>query len=524
MLMLYFLIAMEKQNTYNHYIMKNFFKNGTAFLIAVAFFMQSCESAQEKIEKETFATEKSNMSDAALDSNEFEAFEVNNYSVTPPLVIKQPGFEKLKVASLISSADELRDSPEFVFGGSADGSGLLKEGKGYALIVNHEDNFAVSRVILNGKFQPIRGEYIMNSDGGQWRLCSATLATPEEHGFGPAFITCGESGPESRTHSLNPYAPAGNAEASRELPGFGRWSAENAVPLPKDAYAGYTAVVIGDDDSGNGGGQVALYLGKQGDLDNGRLFMLRRTDLNQIERDMVVGDTYDVEFTRIKDQESLTGDQINLLVDEKKAIKFGRVEDIDYRKGGGENSREIYFNVTGQDNSGANADYSRTKYGRVYRLVLNEKNPLKGTLSVVLDGDDRSGIAGKFQNPDNICVTDNYAYIQEDPNGYGDETHDAYVYQYNLRTGVLKVVFELDHLRNGEEDEFGFNGAEARFGSWEYGSLVDISDVVGKEDVFYLCIQPHTWRKEVFAGVDGGSKRLSENQGSQIILIKGLAR
>lgn len=504
--------------------MKNFTKTGSVFLIAAGFFFQSCETTQEKIDKEVLASEETGVSDATLSSMKMESFEMDNYSVTPPLVIKKEGFENLEVVSLISSADELRESPDFTFGGSADGSGLLKEGNGYALIVNHEDNFAVSRVILNGKFEPIKGDYILNSDGGQWRLCSATLATPEEHGFGPSFITCGESGPESRTHSLNPYAPKTNAEVSRELPGFGRWSAENAVPLPKDAYNGVTAVIIGDDDSGNGGGQVALYLGKQGDLDNGHLFMLRRKDLNQVERDMVVGDSYEVEFTKIQNQESLTGDQINLLVDEKKAIKFGRVEDIDYRKGGGHNSREIYFNVTGQDNSGANADYSRTKYGRVYRLVLNEKNPLKGTLSVVLDGDDRSGIAGQFQNPDNICVTDNFAYIQEDPNGYGDETHDAYVYQYNLRTGALKVVFELDHMRNGEEDSFGFGGADSRFGSWEYGAMIDISDMVNKEDVFYICIQPHTWRKEEFAGVDGGSKRLSENQGSQIIVVKGLER
>lgn len=505
-------------------MMKYFSTHRIAGLFATVFFLQSCDNAQEKLEKEALAHETASLSDLSMTTAAMGTFEFKSHSVTPPLVIKKPGFENLEVASLISSADELRESPEFVFGGSADGSGLLKEGRGYALIVNHEDNFAVSRIILNGRFEPIKGEYIMNSDGGQWRLCSATLATPEEHGFGPAFITCGESGAESRTHSLNPYAPAGNASISRELPAFGRWSAENAVPLPKDAYEGMTAVIIGDDDSGPAGGQLAMYLGKQGDLDNGHLFMLRRTDLNQAERDMVVGQSYDVEFTKVKDQESLTGDQINLLVDEKKAIKFGRVEDIDYRKGGGLNSREVYFNVTGQDNNGSNADYSRSKYGRVYRLVLNEKNPLKGKLSVVLDGDDRNGIAGKFQNPDNICVTDNYAYIQEDPNGYGDETHDAYVYQYNLRTGDLKVVFELDHLRNGEEDEFGFNGAESRFGAWEYGSMVDISDKVNKEGVFYLCVQPHTWRKEEFAGVDGGSKRLQENQGSQIILIKGLER
>jgi hypothetical protein len=54
-----------------------------------------------------------------------------------------------------------------------------------------------------------------------------------------------------------------------------------------------------------------------------------------------------------------------------------------------------------------------------------------GTLKVVLDGDDRNGIA-KIPESDNIYVTKNYVYVQEDANGYGDETHDAYIYQYDI--------------------------------------------------------------------------------------------
>jgi hypothetical protein len=43
-------------------------------------------------------------------------------------------------------------------------------------------------------------------------------------------------------------------------------------------------------------------------------------------------------------------------------------------------AREIYFNVTGQNTTGNNADASRTKYGRVYKLNLDANNPLVGTL------------------------------------------------------------------------------------------------------------------------------------------------
>ncbi|WP_220765054.1 hypothetical protein [Flavobacterium sp. UMI-01] len=451
---------------------------------------------------------------------------LKNHSTTPVLLTKKTGFENLELFSLIGSDDVLSESPNFVFGGSADGSGLLKNSDGtFTFIVNHEDNFAVSRISLDKTFKPVKGEYILNSNGGIWRLCGATLATPEEHGFGPYFLTCGESGEESRTHRIDPYATAAGANITKELPALGRLSAENALPLNKTAFAGKTVVVIGDDDSGTYGGQVFMYVSdKLGDLENGSFYMLKRNDENQREKDMVVGQDYPVSFVKIDNHAKLSGAQINAAVNTLKGIKFGRVEDLDYRKGGQSADREIYFNVTGQNTTGANADASRTKYGRVYQLNLEANNPLKGTLKVILDGDDRNGIAGKFQNPDNICVTNNYVYIQEDPNGYGDETHDGYIYQYDIAKKTMKVVLELDHRRTAIDAAKYNVGGTSKFGDWEYGGLIDVSNQIGVEDTFLLCVQPHSWRGDKYKGVDGGTLRLNENQASQIVVIKGLPR
>jgi hypothetical protein len=230
------------------------------------------------------------------------------------------------------------------------------------------------------------------------------------------------------------------------------------------------------------------------------------------------GGQHDIVFQKIENQTALTGTEIDAKTAELNAIAFGRVEDIDYRPG---NGREIYFNVTGQNNTGVNADYSRTKYGRVYRLTLDASDPTKGKLEVILDGDDRAGLARQFQNPDNICVTKNYVYVQEDPNGYGDEQHDAYIYQYNLANRTLNVVMELDHRRGDSKYNVG---GDSRFGSWEYGTLIDISNLTGISDTFLLCIQPHTWTGDQYKNVDGGSLRPNENQASQILIVKGLPR
>jgi hypothetical protein len=448
--------------------------------------------------------------------------ELKNHSTTPVFVKTMPGFSTLNTYALFSSEDTFTETPGFVFGGSADGSGLFKNNDGsFTFLVNNEDNFAVSKIKFNKNFKPVGGEYVLNSNGAGNRLCSATLVTPEIHGFGPLFLTAGESNNESQIIGLTPYDTKANNSTPRPISGFGRWCAENAVPLAKEAYANQTVVLLGDDDSGTYGGQLVMYKSTVGDLNNGKVYVIKRTDNVTNERTMTENNTYPVQFVEITDAKTNTGLQNNQAAQAAQAIAFGRVEDIDYRKGAGK-ERELYFNVTGQDNTGANADNSRSKYGRVYKLVLDANNPLSGQLTLVLDGDDRFGKAKQFQNVDNICVTNNYVYVQEDANGYGDETHDAYIYQYNIATKELKVVFELDHKRNDPTNKY--LSAGSTFGSWEYGALIDVSETIGIPDTFMLSIQPHSWRKDAFKGVDGGTIRPNENQGSQVILIKGLAR
>lgn len=444
-----------------------------------------------------------------------------NHSATPALVKSLvPG---VTITTLVGSDDVLAGSPAFVFGGSADGAGLLRNPDGtFTALVNHEDNFAVSRVKFDSTFRPISGEYVLNSTAGKYRLCSATMATPEEHGFGPLFITAGESSEESQVLGVNPFGPA---NTPRYLEGLGRWNTENAVPLPKTAFPNRTALLLGDDDSGAEGGQLALYLSNTvGDLDNGSVYVLARTDDVTRERSIAIRTRYPVAFRRIENHRAMTGRQINQATVGLKAIAFGRVEDIDYRKDGV--GREVYFTVTGQNNTGVNADYSRSKYGRVYRLVLDAADPLKGTLELVLDGDDRMGPAKLFQNPDNILVTKNFVYVQEDDNGYGDESHDGYVYQYDIAARTLTPVLQLDH-RRGMADAALYNAVGARpegKAGWEYGAMIDVSAQLGVDDAFLLALQPHSWRGDKYRNPDGGSVRTSENQASQLVMVRGLKR
>lgn len=417
---------------------------------------------------------------------EIEKPEFRNRSNAETLVTIDPAFPNVKSYTLISSSDTLPQSPNFVYGGTPDGQGFLPnpDGSGYILVTNHENTFAVSRVYLDKKLNPIKGEYLVNSDGGMFRLCSGTLATPEEHGFpSNVFLSTGESNVNAMTHAIDPIGAANPSDRSRVKPALGKFSGENAVPLPKDAFPGKTVIILGED---AGDGQVYLYVSNTlGDLENGKLYALRRTNLDQIETNMTKGSQYDVEFVEVPNAKNLTGTEIENLNSTLKSIQFARVEDLDYRKGGGANGRELYFVATG-----ISGQPNKTYWGRVYRLKLNAGNPLAGKLEIIEDGDLNPG--RDIINPDNLCVTNNYVYIQEDGDSYfPGATHNSLIWQHDIATGTKKVMIDLKNKTLGGTK---YNPAnDQRYASWEHGAMIDISDKIGVPNTFIMNVHPHSW-------------------------------
>ncbi len=309
-----------------------------------------------------------------------ETIEFKNRSVTPSFVKMGSDFSGVGVYTLVSSEDVIPNSGNMVYGGAPDGQGFIKnpDGSGYIMVTNHENTWAVSRLYLDKKLNITKGEYIVNSDGGGFRLCSASMATPEIHGFGPMFLTAGESNVNAMCHAIDPLAAAMPSNNTRTKPAMGKMSAENYVPLTKNAYPGKTVVIVGEDASN---AQVYLYVSNTvGDLDNGKLYVLRRTDLNQIETSMTWNNNYPVEFVEVPNAKNLTGTEIENLNSSLKSIQFARVEDLDYRKGSVTNNREIYFTATGVSGS-----TEKTYMGRVYQLKLDANDPLKGTLKIIYD-------------------------------------------------------------------------------------------------------------------------------------------
>jgi hypothetical protein len=453
--------------------------------------------------------------------------EIRTHSVTPSLIKTLAGFENVKIYPLISSDDTLAGSPAFRYGAQPDGAGMMKDpaGDGYLMITNHEILFSVSRVYLDKNLKPVKGEYIVDAEGGRMRLCSATLTSREEHGFGPMFLTAGETNGESMIHAIDPLGSADLKKTNRTVAALGKCSAENAVPLSKNAFPGKTAIFIGEDETKNQGlGQVNLYLSNTvGDLKNGKLYMLRRVDKNMVETDMEVGKAYDVEFVEYEDVVNSTGAELAAQTVAKSAIQFARVEDLDYGKGSVENNRKLYFTATGKSDDRVTPLTGLTMWGRVYELVLDASDPLKGKLTPLIDGNVDPG--NSIVNPDNLCVTQNFVYIQEDGDSYYvDNKHDGRIWQYSLANKTLKPMLEMDHRRSNAEFNKKYNpNNETMLGSWEYGAMYDISDLIGKPNTFVVNIHPHTWLEDKFVNADG-SGLTTNKEGGQTVIVTGVEK
>jgi len=468
----------------------------------------------------------------------------SNKSNLEPLVAMMPQFNYVKAYSLLSSSDTL--SNDFKLVGAQDGAGFLKDpdSDGYLYIVNAEDTYAVSRIKFDKEMNPLTGEWLLNSSVADFaRQCSGTMWEAAIYGgTRDLFLSASES-ISYDVKGIDPYIETPTPGADFGLDALGEFSWENAVPLPQGAYAGRTVIVGGDDDSSGSEGQVTLYYSENGDadLENGSIYALKfkqvsggftapdengnvepiiidaqeGTIYNEGNLDRAI--SYDVEFVEIPNGKNMTKDEMEDACVAAGISAFMRVEDVDYQKGSDANARNVYFAVTGR---GPEAG-TYNDWGTVYKLELDEESPLTGKLTQIISGNtdtnNADGNLAILQSPDNICVTENFVYFQEDPNSFS-RNHAAYIYQSDLNGNNSRVVLELVVRQDLSPDaSVGYSG--------EFGALTDVSDKVGVPGTFILNLQPHYWQDETFRGRDGHTNSAYEdNQGGQIVMLQGLPR
>lgn len=472
-------------------------------------------------------------------------------SVVPNTVfdIKDPA---VNVEILLTSKDILPSDSTFVYGSYTDGCALFDNGDDtYSFIVNLERDYSIARIKMNKDLQPYEGEYIVNSTATAFTaMCSGSGVSVEEHGFGPLYLSGGEwvgqgAGAQG-VYVVDPYKSADLASFATRSAAMGEWATENAVVIGKNAYPGQTVAIIGDDDSANEypESHLGMYVGAFGDLFAGDLYTLRgknpvETEPGQggllFEMGMEEGTAYDAEWVPMSER-TLT--ELNQEGIDSLSIGFQRIEDIDWRKGSADNERTLFFCVTGRYRSD-NPDLAKrgTTFGRIYMVELNDDDPTGDCqITCILDGDKVGGIADGFHSPDNIVVTENYVYIQEDPNGYFDQNTAiqgwAKLYQYNISTGALSTVLECDEDNNPQ-----YGGG----GKWEITGMIDVTDIIDATEPTFMCgVQVHGWESDSSNPVSANNalradgqaffdptaiaEGLSDLEGSFLFKITGLPR
>ena len=472
-------------------------------------------------------------------------------SATEPLISITPQFDFVKAYSLMTTNDAPLGDNNFQLSGSADGAGFLKNesGDGYIYVVNCEDSYAVARIFLDENLNPVSGDYLLDSGVADFaRQCSGTMWEKEIHGGSKDIFLSASEDINFDVKGIDPRVETPTPNADFGLDALGEFEWENAVPLPQGAYSGATVIIGGDDDSSTETalGQLSMYYSENGDADfeNGKIYVLKfkqisdgangivdaAADTTYDESDLDYQTEYDVEFVELVDGAALTKDELGMECLAVNASQFMRIEDVDYQKGSDENGRNVYFAVTGR---GPNNGVTINNWGTVYKLNLNETNPLEGKLTQIISGNVSTadsikgdGELSVLQSPDNICVTENFVYFQEDPNSDA-RGHAAYIYQSDLEGRSPQVVMEAkfrQDLALKFSELHTSTGRIPQLRDIEYGSLTDISDKVGVPGTFILAVQPHYWLDESFGGLDNGhvNSAFENLQASQLVILQNL--
>ncbi len=451
------------------------------------------------------------------------------------LVTTFGAFSSIQVTSLLSTTDILDTYTSvggFQLAGSADGAGMVvnPETGNFELLVNMEDHYSVARITLDSDLRPLKGDYLLNSGVSDFaRQCSGTMWESAIHGGATDFFISSSESFNFVSKGIDPFVEVPDPTAANNLDALGQFSWENNVPLPQGAYAGRTVIIGGDDDSSGSLGQIAMYYSENGDADltGGGVYVLRQANATEImtEADLTFGTAIDVEFVEIPNGASLSKDEMEDASVAALAFQFMRVEDVDYGKGSDAEARNVYVAVTGRGPGRGTFN----DWGTGYKLELDEDSPLTGRLTQIVSGNttginNGDGNIDLLQSPDNLVVTENFIYWQEDPNSF-DRGHQAYIWQTNLNGENPTPVLELDLNQDLNRDNDAFSG--------EFGAMFDISDKVGEPSTFILCLQPHYWEDEAFQSLDGHDQTANtectgfcreDDQGSQIVILRGLPR
>ena len=466
---------------------------------------------------------------------------------------------------LITVGDTLNDG--FVFDSIPDGIAFTVRGNGRAdLYVNHETSLVpfpgnltdfssshVDRLMLNQHGGILRGFDAIPSEANFQRFCSSFLAGAAE-GFDRPILFANEEATDivNRQGLAWPADPAFGSQPEqagvvvaldvqsgeyRALYGMGRHNHENSLAVP-----GFDELVVlsGDDTFSAPSSQLYAYIADDTDAvwdDEGSLYAFVSDDpLANDYGDITGGESVSGTFVEVP-RAVATGDQAGLETwsNDHNAFQFIRVEDLAYDRG---DSNVVYFADTGEPRASTATSAGAGRLtragssfrgpfmnGRIWKMVLDPEDPRVVTeLSILIDADlGGYGNPLAMHQPDNIETTANAVYVQEDPGGHNQfpladpSGVGARVWRYDLATGALDAVFEVDQALDESAGDVDLTPAANR-GAWESSGIIDASAIWG-EGWFLLDVQAGSYILESTPGQLGDRDVVFEREGGQLLRV-----
>ncbi len=428
-------------------------------------------------------------------------------------------------------------------------------------------NALLSKLTLNRKTGgTIAGSYAIPSSANYQRFCSNFLVSKKQ-GFKHDLVLIGEEARDwvNRTGTAYPATPfAAGAEQPgvvvaydvksgqyRSIYGLGRSNHENAVALEKYHKP---VILTGDDTFDAPASQLYLYTAKNGDdvwNDKGKLYAFVSdipaindygdiTSANsthghfiEVPRTIATGKKADGSEVRASDFGfaappggiSFDGPQwvLESWSNANNVFQFIRIEDIAYDR---TQKNVVYLADTGEPRAIADVTTGRLKRGpsgttglypngRIFKLVLDKKNPLEVDSLSILPGANFDGAIPAYGNvnvahqPDNVETTKKALLITEDPGGHNQGATAARVWRYDLKTGALDVVLRVDHSSDPTTPK-------QALGNWESSGIVDVSKSFG-QGMFLIDVQAHGWELETQPNPPGPT---SARENGQLLLVK----
>jgi hypothetical protein len=405
---------------------------------------------------------------------------------------------------------------------------------------NDFTNALLSKLTLHPKTGGVlAGRYAITSEQNYQRFCSNTLVGPSEGFQRPLLLTNEEAtdwvfrtGTSWPAPTAPPAEQAGVVAAhdvrsgqTKSIYGMGRHNHENSVGVP--GY-GRPVVLSGDDTFTAPASQLYLYTARNGRAvwnDEGSLwaFVSDNPAVNDygdlsgtlsvsghfiaVPRMIATGKNPNGTDVRAADvgfpappAGVLDGPQwvLEHWSNTNNVFQFIRIEDIQYDR---THRNVLYMADTGEPRALPDPATGRLRRGpagtigpwpngRVFKLVLDRRDPTRVTsLSILVDGDARgaagSGAVDLIHQPDNVETTKDLLLFQEDPGSHnqyplGTGTN-ARIWGYDLKAGGAPfVVARVDQSADEGPTDRDASTTRAPAGAWESSGIVDASKALGK--------------------------------------------